>query len=98
MCAPEIGKNISVGAAANESQQVSGHVLEQHRLADHEQNGDGGVSVTVASFELVQSFSQKVENEKEVSDYEHGINDQLNQKRADGECRFLFHFTSSPSH
>src|SRR4029077_4828836 len=69
-------------APTNQSQQKCGYILKKNRLADHEQNGGTGVSVTVASLELVQAFSQKMQHQKKICDHENGINDELNQECA----------------
>ena len=91
MCAPEIGKNILFGATANEAQQERRHVLKQDGLADHQQNGKTGVGITMVLRDSLQTFTQKVENKKEVANDENGINDQLDQERPQCfEC-FLLH-------
>src|SRR5438477_13172970 len=78
-------------AAANQPQQKRGHILEKNRLADHEQNGDAGVSVAMILFELLQSFSQKVQHQKEIRDHEHSVDHELNYEGAKRLGRFLFH-------
>src|ERR1700720_3483102 len=47
-------------ATANQPQQKCSYILKKNRLADHEQNGGTGVSVTMMNFELVQPAAQKM--------------------------------------
>jgi hypothetical protein len=78
-------------APANAPQQKRGHILENDRLADHEQDRHAAISISVAGFQLIEPFTQKMENEKKIADDESGINDQLNQERAQRIGCFLFH-------
>src|SRR6266446_2655975 len=78
-------------APTNQPQQKRGHILENHCLADHEKNGDHGVAVAMVLFQLLQSLTQEMQNEKKIGDDEHGINGQLNQECAQRFGRFLFH-------
>src|SRR5437667_7057425 len=69
-------------APANQPQQKRGHILENDRLADHEQDGDHGGAVAMVLFQLLQSLTQEMQNEEKIADHQNGINDDLNQERA----------------
>ena len=65
--------------------------MKNDRLADHEQDRDSSVGITMSNLELMQPFTQKMQDQKEIADHENGINDQLDQKCAQRFDGFLFH-------
>jgi hypothetical protein len=94
MCAPEIGKNISIlfRTPANETEQESGQSFEHYGLADDQEDGNTGVSVAMVLGELTQGGAQEVQDEKEVTDHEHGVDHQLDQECPQGRGCVLFHY------
>ena len=45
----------------------------------------------MTKLQLMKSFTKKVKDQKEITDHEHGINRELNQKCAQCFDGFLFH-------
>jgi hypothetical protein len=95
----EIGNDMLVlsRAPANETQQKCGHILQKDGLAHHEQDGDGGIAVTMTRFQFMQPPAQKVQHKKKISEYEDGIDHQLDRKRPERPNRVLFHASVADS-
>src|ERR1700730_2024602 len=91
MCAPEIGKNILVRAAANHSQQKRSDVLQQHCLPDDKEKRDHGIGIPMIDLKLPQAFTEKMQHQEEVPDDENSVDRQLNQECTQCLSRFLFH-------
>src|SRR5205085_6349945 len=49
-------KHILFRAVTDQPQQKRGHILEDDGLADHEQDGNAGIAVTMILFEALQPF------------------------------------------
>src|SRR6267143_270836 len=45
----------------------------------------------MVNLQLIERFTQEMQDQEKITDYENGINDQLNQKCAERFGRFLFH-------
>src|SRR5437762_14295607 len=45
----------------------------------------------MVNLQLIERFTQEMQDQEKITDYENGINDQLNQKCAERLGRFLFH-------
>jgi hypothetical protein len=78
-------------ATANETQQKRGHTFKNNCLTNDEQDRYAGVCVAVANFELMQSLTKEMEDEKKIAEDEKGIDDQLDEKGSQGPGGFVFH-------
>src|SRR6266446_10998294 len=67
-------------APAEKTQQKGRQGFEHDGLADDEENGHASISVSMAHFQLMQRFTEEMEDEKEVADDEKGIDDELDEK------------------
>jgi len=70
-------KHILFLAAANQPQQKRSHILKNDGLADHEQYGNAGVGVTVVTFQLMQSRSQKMQDQEKIYDDQDRVDHEL---------------------
>jgi len=82
-------------APAEKTQQKGRQGFEHDGLADDEENGHASISVSMAHFQLMQRFTEEMEDEKEVADDEKGIDDELDEKGSQrlGGLRFHFYHT-----
>ena len=80
-----------LGPTSYEANQKSGDTLEKNGLADHEQDGNAGIAVTMILFEALQPCPEIMQDQKKIRDHEHGIDHELNQECAQSLGRFFSH-------
>src|SRR2546423_5615933 len=86
----EIGKNICLlGAAPEKPQQPGRDALEQHRLANNQDDRGRRVDFNVMEMEVLEPPREIMENEKEISGHENRVDRELGQEGPQRLC-FLF--------